>query len=209
MAIKTPLISDGNLHKPLANPDAISGRAVQLSSDAGNKLTVGSDGGLMMSETAALPSWFDAAFTVGASYPAGTPVPEAGNGWQLAPVQRLLAAGAGTYTKYVSIVSGGVVLQPGKYFGNGVLTEFNVPPNGNHTLYLTSMATDGSNDNNPPRISIGVALQPFPSRDGTYRVLTGPIAFSVAKPSALRLLYTPYGASWNLDSEFQFWVAPL
>ncbi|MGF6599797.1 hypothetical protein P3T23_004531 [Paraburkholderia sp. GAS448] len=206
MTIRTPVILNGKTHDVLSAGDVLAGSAVQLSSDAGNILSIGSDGGL---KAGSADKWFDAAFTVGLTYAAGNPVPEVGGGWQLTPLNRLLSGQAGRYSAYVSITGGAVLLQPGNYFGTGTLMEFNVPPTRSHTVYLTTLASDGSNSSNPPRISIGVALPPFSNSDGTYRLITGPISFSLTKPSSLQLLYTPYSATWNLDSEFQFFAAPL
>lgn len=49
MTIRTPIIRNGNTHDVLAAGDVFAGSAVQLSQDAGNALSTGSDGGLMAS----------------------------------------------------------------------------------------------------------------------------------------------------------------
>ncbi|SIO50604.1 hypothetical protein SAMN05444172_2586 [Burkholderia sp. GAS332] len=51
MVNKTPVINDGGLHKPLADTDKIAGATMQLSADAGNALTIGSDKGLFVPAT--------------------------------------------------------------------------------------------------------------------------------------------------------------
>ncbi|NML34522.1 hypothetical protein [Paraburkholderia antibiotica] len=57
MTVRTPIVLiDGN-HAPLSSGDTLSASLIQLSSDAGNKLEIGSDGGLSASMDApSLPS---------------------------------------------------------------------------------------------------------------------------------------------------------
>ncbi|MBN3777434.1 hypothetical protein G3O06_07700 [Burkholderia sp. Ac-20345] len=51
MATKTPIVLNGSQHSPLGADDKLPGGTVALSADAGNRLAVGSDGGLFATES--------------------------------------------------------------------------------------------------------------------------------------------------------------
>ena len=58
MAIKTTVVtynSTTNKHEPLGVGDVLAGSVMQLSTDAGNGVTLGTDGGLLVQTVAALP----------------------------------------------------------------------------------------------------------------------------------------------------------
>lgn len=58
MAIKSTVVIHNpttKKHEPLASGDKLAGSVIQLSSDAGNSITTGTDGGLLVAATAALP----------------------------------------------------------------------------------------------------------------------------------------------------------
>ncbi|KVO05564.1 hypothetical protein WJ69_22960 [Burkholderia ubonensis] len=51
MATKTPIVLNDTQHSPLQSGDQLPGGAIALSADAGNRLAVGSDGGLFATES--------------------------------------------------------------------------------------------------------------------------------------------------------------
>ena len=58
MSIKTSVVihnATTKKHEPLASGDQLAGSVIQLSADAGNSLTTGTDGGLLVTAVAALP----------------------------------------------------------------------------------------------------------------------------------------------------------
>ena len=58
MSIKTSVVIHNaatKKHEPLANGDKLAGSIIQLSTDAGQSITTGSDGGLLVTAVAALP----------------------------------------------------------------------------------------------------------------------------------------------------------
>lgn len=48
MAVHTPVVGMGDEHTPLPDSDKIAGSTIQISGDGGNTLSVGSDGGLIV-----------------------------------------------------------------------------------------------------------------------------------------------------------------
>lgn len=48
MSSQTPIVHLGNIHAPLPEGDTLPGSAIQVSGDAGNSLSVGTDGGLLV-----------------------------------------------------------------------------------------------------------------------------------------------------------------
>jgi hypothetical protein len=46
MVSKTPIILDDDAHRPLASDEVLPGSSIQVSTDAGNALAIGRDGGL-------------------------------------------------------------------------------------------------------------------------------------------------------------------
>ena len=58
MSIKTSVVihnATTKKHEPLATGDKLAGSVIQLSSDAGNSITTGTDGGLLVAAVVALP----------------------------------------------------------------------------------------------------------------------------------------------------------
>jgi hypothetical protein len=72
MADKTPIVLNGEFHSALSGGDTLPGSAIKLAGDAGNAVTVGGDGGLLVAAAAIAAAFKTCA---GLAHNAGASVP--------------------------------------------------------------------------------------------------------------------------------------